>query len=294
MRRFACLPLAPRCTAAVTALRLQSHSSRPYGRGSFSHGRGGGGGDRGSYNSNSSSGGSAGGGPSDNLQRPPVPNAIMNKTHDGELSFETRVAMRDDSIILSEVFQHLPPQGAISLKSLFSALNADVQEALSEQHGGLRRFIEERKQIFTVRPSPKDGVLYVVGNPIVAQQYATRTAQLKTMRAMLGLSESGGAVAEQPRRPGGSFGNRGGRGGYNNSNNGNRGRGSGGGDRHDGSGQRRYSNNNSNYNNNDSRGGGGEGSYAPRGGYRGGGGGGSQGNRSRAIGSQPRSFGNRN
>nr|CCM16220.1 hypothetical protein, conserved [Leishmania guyanensis] len=126
----------------------------------------------------------------------------MNNTGDGELSIETRAALRDDSIVMTEVVKHIPPKGTISVKSLFSAIDENIQEALSERHGGLRRFLEQRKQFFVLHINPADGVLYVIANPIVIQQYATRDAQRKTMRRMMGLDDVDGR--QQQRRPGGS------------------------------------------------------------------------------------------
>lgn len=238
---------APSFTCAFTspfacATRWQGQS-RPYGRG-----RGGG-----SFSSR----------PADPSRAAAAP-VLNNKTKDGELGFQTRVAMRDDSILLTEIFKHLPPQGAISIKSLFSALDESVQEALCEKHDGLLHFVEQRKQIFTVRPNPADGVLYVVGNPLVAQQYATRDVQLKTMRQLMGLNEEEESGAPQRhRRPGSSFGSRGGggggRGGNYNRNQRRDGNSNGSGDgRGEGQDQRRYqggNNNNNSSNSNDSSGG---------------------------------------
>ncbi|KPI90023.1 putative mitochondrial RNA binding complex 1 subunit [Leptomonas seymouri] len=248
-------PLPADHTSAITcAVRWQAQS-RSYGRG------GGGGGGRAGGAGGSRGGGATGG--SAAAKRPDeVDPRILNKTKDGELSFGTRVAMRDDSIILTDVFKHIPQQGAISIKSLFSALNEDVQEALSERHGGLRNFVEQRKQIFTVRPHPTDGVLYVLGNPLVAQQYATRELQLKTMRQMMGLSE-GNEQQQKQRRPGSFSGSRGGGSGGRGGGNHNRNyrRESNGDDRGESQGrdQRRYqghsnsSSNNEQYGSNDRR-----------------------------------------
>lgn len=166
-------------------------------------------------------------------------NPVMNSTKDGELSFGTRVAMRDDTVILTDIFKHVPQQGAISIKSLFSALNEDVQEALCEKHGGLHNFLEQRKQIFIVRPHPTDGVLYVVGNPLVAQQYATRELQRKTMQHMMGLDDEASSQQQQ-RRPGSNFGSRGGGGNYNRNHNRRDNNNNSGDRRVDGQGQGRY------------------------------------------------------
>ncbi|KPA79674.1 putative mitochondrial mitochondrial RNA binding complex 1 subunit [Leptomonas pyrrhocoris] len=250
MRHFLRVPRASLCAAAVCSAGVASRSapsstavtaaftcavrwqaqSRPYGRG------GGGSTGRSTVVNRSDSEGSQ----------------LLNKTKDGELSFDTRVAMRDDSVILTEIFKHVPPQGAISIKSLFSALNDDVQEALCEKHNGLRSFVEQRKQIFTVRPHPTDGVLYVVGNPLVAKQYATRDLQLKTMRQMMGLTEEETAMSQRQQRPGSNFGPRGGGGGGGRGGGGNYNRNyrrdNSGDDRGQGQGQdqRRYQGNNAN------------------------------------------------
>nr|CAJ2474821.1 unnamed protein product [Leishmania braziliensis] len=201
-------------TISYSTCPMRWQSSRPYSR--FS------GGGRGGGNSSWSHAGSRGAG-SPQMPPGPHPSTTMNSTGDGELSLETRAALRDDSIVMTEVVKHLPPKGTISVKSLFSAMDENIQEALSERHGGLRRFLEQRKQFFVLHINPADGVLYVIANPIVIQQYATRDAQRKTMRRMMGLDDGDGR--QQQRRPGGSRRNtrgRGGRGG---------GGGGGGGDR---------------------------------------------------------------
>lgn len=192
-------------TIGYSACAMRWQSSRSYSRSS--------GGGRGSGSSSGPPAGSRGAGGFGSPRAPPglVPGAMMNSTGDGELSAETRAALRDDSIVMTEVVKHIPPTGAISIKSLFSAIDESIQEALSERHGGLRGFLEQRKQFFVLHTNPEDGVLYVVGNPIVIQQYATRDAQRKTMRRMMGLDEAD--HQQQQRRPGGSFWSNRGRGG---------------------------------------------------------------------------------
>lgn len=163
-----------------------------------------------------------------------VPTVRPNATGDDELSSATRAAMRDDAIVLAAVFQHIPAGGAITVKSLSAQLPPDVQEALSEQHGGLGAFIQQRKQFFLARPRPEDGVLFVAANPLAAQKFAVRELQKTMMRQMLGLPEEG----EEPATGGG--GSRGfgrGRGGGHGGGGGYRG-GGGGGGRSDGGGNR--------------------------------------------------------
>lgn len=192
-------------TIGYSACAMRWQSSRSYNRSS--------GGGRGSGSSSGPPAGSRGTGGFGSPRAPPgpVPGAMMNSTGDGELSAETRAALRDDSIVMTEVVKHIPPTGAISIKSLFSAIDENIQEALSERHGGLRGFLEQRKQFFVLHNNPEDGVLYVIGNPIVIQQYATRDAQRKTMRRMMGLDDAD--RQQQQRRPGGSFWSNRGRGG---------------------------------------------------------------------------------
>lgn len=132
----------------------------------------------------------------------------LNSTGDGELSTATRSAMRDDSIIIAQVMQHIPPNGAISIKSLFSTLDDDLQEAIAETHGGLRCFLESRQQLFIVREQPNTGVFFVAANPIAVQKYATREMQRKAMRQMMGL-DNPQARGSGGRRPSGGQGYRG-------------------------------------------------------------------------------------
>eukprot|EP00796_Vickermania_ingenoplastis_P009292 gene9292-6532_t len=167
--------------------------------------RGGGGGDR-----RMGGGGGGGGGMRDrrggggDRKRPPM---FPNTTGDGELTAETRAAMRDDALITSHILRCIPPNGAISVKSLNAQLPEEIQEALCEKHNGLSSFLRERQQLFIVKPRPEDQVLFVAGNPIAIQKYASREMQKKTMRAMMGLdSGSGGG------RRGGGGGGGGGRG----------------------------------------------------------------------------------
>ncbi|KAG5477051.1 hypothetical protein LSCM1_05391 [Leishmania martiniquensis] len=251
---------------SVSAVRWQS--SRPYSR---------------------TFGGSRGSGSPRPPNGPPPPSSVMNSTGDGELSAETRAALRDDSIVMTEVVRHIPPKGAISIKSLSSAIDENIQEALSERHGGLRRFLEQRKQFFMLHTNPEDGVLYVLCNPIIIQQYATRDAQRKTMRRMMGLDDGGHRQQQQLRRSGGGNRGRGGRGGRG------------------GSGDRRYQGSPSSSGparpppppQQQQRGEGGSSSYGGRGGRRGRGGsnGGRGGDgafrRGGPMGSQSQSFGNR-
>ncbi|KAG5502909.1 hypothetical protein JKF63_04682 [Porcisia hertigi] len=193
-------------TIRHSACAVRWQSSRPYSR-SLGGGRGG-------NNSGSPGVGSRRTGGHDNPRAPtgPVPSALMNSTGDGELSSETRAALRDDSIVMAEVVKHLSPKGAISVKALFSAIDENIQEALSERHGGLRNFLEQRKQFFVLHTNPEDGVLYVIGNPIVIQQYAMRDAQRRTMRQMMGLDDNNRQRYPQ-RRPEGTYGHSRGRGG---------------------------------------------------------------------------------
>lgn len=213
------------------------------GGGGRGGGYGGGGGRGGGYGGGGGRGGGAGG--SGTGDGRPI---FQNTTGDGELSPETRAAMRDEAIIVGHILKAIPPNGAISIKALNSSLPEGIQEALSEKHNGLSSFLRERQQLFIVKPRPEDQVLFVAGNPIAIQKYASREAQKRTMRSMMGLDSD-------PRRGGGRGGRGyGGRGG---------GRGFGGG----GGG----------------RGGGGRGGYGGGGGR--GGGGGGMGSGSRAFGS---------
>ncbi|KAG5503326.1 hypothetical protein GH5_04396 [Leishmania sp. Ghana 2012 LV757] len=197
---------SPSTAIGYSACAMRWQSSRPYSRSS--------GGGRGSGSNSGPSAGSRGTGGFGSPRTPngPVPRSFRNNTGDGELTAETRAALRDDSIVMAEVVKHIPPNGAISIKSLFSALDENIQEALSERHSGLRGFLEQRKQFFVLHTNPEDGVLYVICNPIIIQQYATRDVQRKTMRRMMGLDDDG-RRQQQQRRPGGSHGGNRGRGG---------------------------------------------------------------------------------
>ncbi|KAG5477581.1 hypothetical protein CUR178_05286 [Leishmania enriettii] len=197
---------SPSTAIGYSACAMRWQSSRPYSRSS--------GGGRGSGSNSGPPAGSRGSGGFGSPRTPngPVPRSFRNNTGDGELTAETRAALRDDSIVMAEVVKHIPPNGAISIKSLFSAIDENIQEALSERHSGLRGFLEQRKQFFVLHTSPEDGVLYVTCNPIIIQQYATRDAQRKTMRRMMGLDDDG-RRQQQQHRPGGSYGGNRGRGG---------------------------------------------------------------------------------
>lgn len=113
----------------------------------------------------------------------------MNITQDGQLSSATRLAMRDDAVIMAELFKLIPSDGAISLKSLSANVSTDIAEALSEKYGGLHAFLQTRKQFFVVKPRPTDGVLFVAGSALASQRYATRELQRNTMRNILGLND---------------------------------------------------------------------------------------------------------
>lgn len=159
---------------------------------------------------------------SGNRQRSGGGRPIMfpNTTGDGDLSPETRAAMRDDAIITSHILKCIPPNGAISVKSLNAQLPQEIQEAVSEKHGGLSSFLRERQQLFVVKPRPEDQVLFVAGNPIAIQKYASREVQKRTMRAMMGLDRGGGNNRQGHRggRGGGRGGGGRGGGGYGNQN----------------------------------------------------------------------------
>lgn len=133
---------------------------------------------------------------------------FQNTTGDGELSPETRAAMRDEAIIVGHILKAIPPNGAISLKALNSSIPEEIQEALSEKHSGLSSFLRERQQLFIVKPRPEDQVLFVAGNPIAIQKYASREVQKKTMRNMMGLD-----IGNRRGGRGGGFRGGGGRGG---------------------------------------------------------------------------------
>lgn len=172
---------------ASSVVLLQGFGGGMRGRGNF------GGGGR---------GGNMRGGPQEAGQRPMYPNT----TRDGELSPETRAAMRDEAIITAAILKNIPPNGAISVKALNASLPEDIQEAVCEKHNGLSSFLRERQQLFIVKPRPEDQVLFVAGNPIAIQKYASREAQKRTMRSMMGLDDTG-------RRGGGGRGRSFGRGG---------------------------------------------------------------------------------
>ncbi|CCW64353.1 unnamed protein product [Phytomonas sp. EM1] len=128
-----------------------------------------------------------------------------NLTHDGVLSSGTRDAMRDDEVILAQLFRFLPSNGAISVKSLNAQLEEEVREALTEKHGGLGAFLRARRHLFVVKPRPTDGVLFVAASPLAAQRYAVRNLQRATMREMLGLDRvSGGSRRGPPAGRGGA------------------------------------------------------------------------------------------
>lgn len=241
------LSVPPVAASAIPSGMLFSHTGallQGFGSGGR---RGGGGGGYGSGNRNGGRGGGGYGGRgggramdnNNNRGDPAVPGrpVYLNTTGDGELTPETRAAMRDEAIITGEILKCIPPNGAISVKTLNSSLPEDIQEALSEKHGGLSSFLRERQQLFVVKARPEDQVLFVAGNPIAIQKYASRELQKKTMRSMMGLDDarSGGRGGRGGGRGGGnrSFGGGGGRndryGGNNNNNNSYGGRGGGGG-----------------------------------------------------------------
>lgn len=191
-----------------------------YGNNQNGQGYGGDGNRRGGRNGNGSfrggNGGGNGAGARSSGDGRPI---FQNTTGDGELSPETRAAMRDEAIIVGHILKTIPPNGAISLKALNSSLPEEIQEALSEKHSGLSSFLRERQQLFIVKPRPEDQVLFVAGNPIAIQKYASREVQKKTMRNMMGLDNDnrrggrGGGFRGGGGR-GGGYGGRGGGGSY--------------------------------------------------------------------------------
>lgn len=190
-----------------------------YGNGrGYGGGRGGGGGGNrnGMGNRNGSAGMNGGGGGRGGMEAPGRP-VFLNTTGDGELSPETRAAMRDEALIVGHILKCIPPNGAISIKALNASLPEEIQEALSEKHNGLGSFLRERQQLFIVKPRPEDQVLFVAGNPIAIQKYASREAQKRTMRSMMGLDSDmrrgGRGRGGGGGRGNGGYGGRGGGGG---------------------------------------------------------------------------------
>ncbi len=136
---------------------------------------------------------------------------MMNKTMDGTLSLRTKKAMSDDGPILFNILRLIPKNGAISIKSLNSQLDGDMQEALSEGHGGLFGYLQKRRQLFVIKESPTDKTLYVAATPLAHMEHQVREEQKETIRAIMGISKAD-KLRARGGRGGGSRG-RGSRGG---------------------------------------------------------------------------------
>lgn len=96
--------------------------------------------------------------------------------------------------MLYHVLMKMPPPGqAISIKSLSSYMSNDAIEIISEKfpEGGLREFLETRKQLFTVRAVGEDKVLYVTVNALAAQMYLQKQRERRGLLNALGIGKGG-------------------------------------------------------------------------------------------------------
>ena len=137
------------------------------------------------------------------------------------LSLMTKKSMREDGRVLFQVLRIIPKNGAISVKSLFSQLEPDMQEAVCEAHGGLFGFLQKRRQLFVLKANPSDNVLYVAATPLAQKQYQIREEQKETIKNIMGIPKAGAPPAGRGGFGRGMRGRGGGGGG--------RGRGGGGG-----------------------------------------------------------------
>jgi hypothetical protein len=99
--------------------------------------------------------------------------------------------LADDGKTLFHIMRHIPRNGAISIKSLAQALPETLLEALSEKYGGLRGFLESRRQSFIVKPHGDDNVLFVAATPQATATIDERAKERASLEAALGLAPRG-------------------------------------------------------------------------------------------------------
>lgn len=114
----------------------------------------------------------------------------------------------DESRILRQIMPCIPHNGAIAIKKLGTLLQETVLEALAEKYGGLKSFLETRKQLFVVKPHGDDNVLYVAVTPQAASMRQERDAQKEALEKALGIGHA--APAGRGAGRGGSVGRGGG------------------------------------------------------------------------------------
>eukprot|EP00758_Cryptobia_borreli_P008658 Tbor_TRINITY_DN5405_c1_g7::TRINITY_DN5405_c1_g7_i1::g.24154::m.24154 len=160
------------------------------GRGGGGFGGGGRGGGGGGFGGGSRGGGSFGGGGGRGGGGGGRGGGWKKDDEDEISESQVKKMMNEEGRVIFHVMRFIPPNGAISIKSLARQLPIEAQEVVSEKYGGLMGLFNSRKQMFVVKPNPIDNVLYVTVSPLAARIAKEKEEQKEAIKIMLGVSKS--------------------------------------------------------------------------------------------------------